>query len=331
MKSIIRLLLIFFSIVCSQNLVAESGLGLSLEKAQEIKSYIAAAQALKFSDEEIKAAFVKALENIDANDTVTLSLNDEYKKYALIATGITATALVVALALYGYNEGWFSKAVEPNQQNAPADQDPQQGPNPVAEQPVQQPDPEIDPKLAHETRPDVIPALVADPDVHAVVAPAQELNLVAEQPAQQQVPEIPVVNPAPILLVNAPVDPVMNQGAPIAPVNAPVQAPVAPAPDFDPEFDPEFDPVLPVNEAVLPVNDPVLPVNDPVLPVVNRVVNSVISSPPNRRKSSAPAKNRFNSPARKGTRKNPPRNGRSAGVNTFGYGRVNVDGNGKRK
>ncbi len=119
MKSIIRLLLIFFSIVCSQKLLAESGL--SLEKAQEIKSYIAAAQALGFSNQEVKAAFVTALGSADAHCVVTLSLNNEHKKAAAVVGGITATALVVALALYGYSEGWFSKPLEPNQPNAHAD------------------------------------------------------------------------------------------------------------------------------------------------------------------------------------------------------------------
>lgn len=143
MKSIIRLLLISLTVACSQSLSAESGL--SLQKVKEIKSYIAAAQELNFSDEEIKLAFIKGLDEVDANGTVTLSLTNEYQKYALIVGGVTATAAVVGLGIYGYKKGWFSQntQIQPdvNNQGNPVDSNEQPNIQPdVNEQPDNQPD-----------------------------------------------------------------------------------------------------------------------------------------------------------------------------------------------
>lgn len=101
MKSIIRLLLISLSVVCAQDVSAHAT-SLSLQANQEIKSYVAAAQALGFSNEEVKAAFVKALETTDAHGTVTLSLTHEYKKIALIAGGVTAVAALGGIVYLGY-------------------------------------------------------------------------------------------------------------------------------------------------------------------------------------------------------------------------------------
>lgn len=168
MKSIIRLLLISLTVACSQSLSAESGL--SLQKVKEIKSYIAAAQELNFSDEEIKLAFIKGLDEVDANGTVTLSLTNEYQKYALIVGGVTATAAVVGLGIYGYKKGWFSQntqiqpdvnnqgnPVDSNEQpNIQPDVNNQDNPVDVNEQPNNQPDVDNEPNAPVDSVPSVV-------------------------------------------------------------------------------------------------------------------------------------------------------------------------------
>jgi hypothetical protein len=70
------------------------------ETEKTVVEFVAAAQALGFSNEEVKAAFVTALENADANGVVTLSLTNEQKKTALIVAGVTVAAVVVGVGIW---------------------------------------------------------------------------------------------------------------------------------------------------------------------------------------------------------------------------------------
>lgn len=72
------------------------------ETEKTVVEFVAAAQALGFSNEEVKAAFVTALENADANGVVTLSLTNEQTKIVKIVAGVTAVAALVGIAYIGY-------------------------------------------------------------------------------------------------------------------------------------------------------------------------------------------------------------------------------------
>lgn len=72
------------------------------ETEKTVVEFVAAAQALGFSNEEVKAAFVTALENADANGVVTLSLTNEQTKVVKIVAGVTAVAALAGIAYVGY-------------------------------------------------------------------------------------------------------------------------------------------------------------------------------------------------------------------------------------
>ncbi|GEM_PF-5632384 len=91
------------------------------KEVKEVAAFVSAATVLGFSNEEIKAAFVSALENADATGSVKISLSSLSKnqKIAIGAT-VSVVTLATAYAGYKYRDGkvpfakLFKKAVDNN-------------------------------------------------------------------------------------------------------------------------------------------------------------------------------------------------------------------------
>ncbi len=78
------------------------------KEEKTVVEFVTAAKALGFSDEEVKAAVVTALNNADANGVVTLSLNNDQKKVVIAAVVATGVVALVAGGVYGYKKGYFT-------------------------------------------------------------------------------------------------------------------------------------------------------------------------------------------------------------------------------